>query len=44
MLIKGHHLHFEVRTTASRTGGRIDPYTIEELKTIHKSPSKSSQR
>ena len=43
-LVKGHHLHFEVRTTASRTGGRIDPYIIEKLKTINKAPRKSSQR
>ncbi|WP_352310046.1 M23 family metallopeptidase [Psychrobacter sp. W2-37-MNA-CIBAN-0211] len=43
-LTKGHHLHFEVRTTPNRVGGRINPYTIKELKTINKSPSKSSQR
>lgn len=43
-LTKGHHLHFEVRTTPNKVGGRINPYTIEELKTINKSPSKSSQR
>ena len=30
---KMNHLHFEVRTTSARTGGRIDPIaTIDELK------------
>lgn len=28
-----NYLHFEVRTTSARTGGRIDPIaTIDELK------------
>ena len=39
------HLHFEVRTTSARTGGRVDPFeNIIELNTgVIKEPKKESQ-
>ena len=42
-LSKMNHLHFEVRNTSNRTGGRLDPYTIIELKSINKNPKKENQ-
>lgn len=42
---KMNHLHFEVRTTSGRTGGRIDPMaTISELQSdVNTSPDQTSQ-
>ncbi|MBW7676325.1 peptidoglycan DD-metalloendopeptidase family protein [Chryseobacterium chendengshani] len=42
---KMNHLHFEVRTTGNRTGGRVDPLTtIAELKTgVNTSPDQTTQ-
>lgn len=39
------HLHFELRTTSARTGGRIDPLSnISELDTgVNKNPNKEDQ-
>ncbi len=38
------HLHFEVRSTAARTGGRLNPMaTIKELQNINTSPDRNSQ-
>ncbi|MGB0949471.1 MAG: M23 family metallopeptidase, partial [Marinirhabdus sp.] len=38
------HLHFEVRTSNSRTGDRINPYTITELTTeVNKTPDQNTQ-
>jgi murein DD-endopeptidase MepM/ murein hydrolase activator NlpD len=39
------HLHFEVRTTSARTGGRVSPFeNISELNTeVIKEPKKESQ-
>ncbi|AEH02108.1 M23 family metallopeptidase [Lacinutrix sp. 5H-3-7-4] len=43
-IAKMAHLHFELRTSNSKTGGRIDPYTITELSSsINKTPSQTSQ-
>ncbi len=42
---KMNHLHFEVRTTGNRTGGRVDPIsTIAELKSgVNTSPDQTTQ-
>ena len=42
---KMNHLHFEVRTTGNRTGGRVDPLTtIAELKTgVNTNPDQTTQ-
>lgn len=39
------HLHFEIRTTSARTGGRIDPFdNISELnEDVIKEPKKENQ-
>jgi predicted chitinase len=42
---KMNHLHFEVRTTGERSGGRVDPFTtIQELGTdVNRNPDKNTQ-
>ncbi|WP_225556190.1 M23 family metallopeptidase [Flavobacterium columnare] len=42
---KMNHLHFEVRSTSARTGGKLDPLaTIEELKNdVITNPDKTKQ-
>ena len=38
------HLHFEVRTTGSKTGGKLDPqFTIKELEDVNEEPQKTNQ-